>query len=172
MAIVPAIAVSQSAISPQNVTITDESTGVDATIAARRLYIQDGNGEFIVPAGTTTDYILWSYADPAITVTALTQDTAASITVLWVDSGGTTLYQYNNTYPLSEYGKQFFYYLVQQLGLTPATFQDSNYGGNLSMFWAFIKAGDNAITYGNDIFAAQQCYNKEIEMMNNQSKYF
>lgn len=172
MAIVPAIAVSQSAISPQNVTITDESTGTDATIAARRVYIQDGNGEFIVPAGTTTDYIVWDYSNISQIVSALTQDTAASITVLWVNSGGVTLYQYNNTYPLSEYGKQFFYYLVQQLGLSPSTFQDSNYAGNLSMFWAFIKAGDNAITYGNDIFAAQQCYNKEIEMMNNQSKYF
>ena len=165
MAITPSIAVSQSAISPQNVTVTDDSTGSDSSIASRRLVIQDADGQ-------TIEDTTWSYASSSITVDALTQDTAASITVYWLNSVGATLYVYNNTYPLSEFGKQFFYYLVQQLGLTPGTFQNSNYSGNLAMFWTFIKAGDNAVTYGNDIMAGQQCYNKEILMMQNQSYYF
>ncbi len=172
MAIVPSIAVSQSAISPQNVTVTDDSTGTDGSIASRRLYIQNANGEYIVPTGTTTQYIPWSYAQSSITPNVLTQDTGASITVHWLDSGDNILYVFNNTYPLSEFGKQFFYYLIQQLGLTPATFQDSNYKDNLALFWTLIKAGDNAIVYGNDIMGGQQCYNKEINMMNNQAMFF
>ncbi len=172
MAIVPAITVSQSALSPQNITVEDTSTGSDGSIYVRRLFIQSATGEYLVPSGTTTNYISWPYANSSITVTVLTQDTAASITVEWLDVSSAILYLYNNTYPLSEFGKQFFYYLIQQLGLTPSTFQDSNYSGNLSMFWAYIRAGDNAVTYGNDIFAGQQCYNKEIQMMNNQADYF
>ncbi len=172
MAIVPAIAVSQSTISPQNITLTDESAGTDSNIASRRIYVHDGNGNFLVPTGTTTEYIVWDYSDSSITISVLTQDTAANITVQWLSVTDVALYQYDNSYPLSQFGKQFFYYLIQQLGLTPATFQDSNYSGNLSMFWSFIVAGDNAITYGNDIFGAQQCYNKEINMMNNQSTFF
>lgn len=172
MALTPSIAVSQSAISPQNVTITDDSTGSDGAIASRRLYIQNADGEYLTPTGTTTNYIVWSYAESSITVDVLTQDTAASITVIWADISGNTLYEYNNTYGLSQFGKQFFYYLVQQLGLTPGTFQDSNYGGNLGIFWTLIKAGDNAVIYGNDIAGGQQCYNKEIDMMQNQAKFF
>jgi hypothetical protein len=172
MAIVPSIAVSQSAISPQNITLTDDSTGTDSNIASRRIYIRNADGEALVPTGTTTDYITWSYSQSTKTVDVLTQDTAASIIVQWLDAGNAILYVYDNTYPLSEFGKQFFYYLVQQLGLSPNVFQDSNYAGNLSLFWAFIKAGDNAVTYGNDIFAGQQCYNKEIDMMQNQAKFF
>lgn len=172
MAITPSISVSQSALNPAYITVTDDSTGSDASIASRRLYIQDAAGNYIVPTGTTTDYIAWSYAQSSITPNVLTQDTAASITVQWLDVSNSILYVYNNTYGLSQFGKQFFYYLIQQLGLTPGTFQDDNYSGNLAMFWAFIVAGDNAITNGNDVAAAQQCYNKEIQMMNNQAFYF
>jgi len=172
MSLTPSISVSQSPISPNLVTVTDNSTGSDSNIASRRLIIQDAFGNYLVPAGTTTQYIVWSYAQSSITVDVLTQDTAVSITVQWLDNTNAILYVYNNTYPLSEFGKQFFYYLIQQLGLTPATFQDSNYAGNLSLFWTSIVAGDNAVTYGNDIFAGQQCYNKEILMMNNQNDFF
>jgi hypothetical protein len=159
-------------VTPQSVTITDVSTGSDGSITGRRVYIQDGNGNYIVPVGTTTPYVSWAYSNPSITLNSLTQDTAASITVFWVDINGNTLYQYGNTYPLSEFGKQFFYYLIQLQGLSPNTYQDANYASNLSLFWANIVAGDNAVTYGNDIKAAQQCYNREILMQQNQSIFF
>lgn len=173
MAITPSIAVSQSPITPQNITIEDNSTGTDGAIASRRIYITDANGQPIVPPGTTTDYINWSYAQSSITLSdLLTQDTAAAILVLWLNGAGATLYQFDSTYPLSQFGKQFFYYLIQLQGLQPSVYQDINYAKSISDFWVYLKAGDNAVTYGNDIAAAQNCYNKEIYMKDNQTIFF
>jgi hypothetical protein len=173
VAITPNIAVSQSPITPQNITVTDDSTGTDVLIASRRLFIQDCFGNYIVPSGTTTNYITWSYAQSSITLSnILTQDTAASITVHWLDAANAILYQFDSTYPLSQFGKQFFYYLIQLQGLQPSIYQDINYAKSISDFWVYIKAGDNAVTFGNDIAAGQNAYNKEIYMKDNQTIFF
>lgn len=77
-----------------------------------------------------------------------------------------------DTFPLAEYGKQFFYYLVGLQGLTPGIYQDTNYSGNLAIFWTNLVAGINAVTYGNDIAAAQNCFNRTNEMRLNENLYF
>lgn len=167
----PAFTVSQSAITPANITVTDTSTDVTAGITKRRIYVQDAYGEYLTGDGSV-DYDDWALADSAITLSILTEDTAANIRVDWLNVSNVVIETLNDNYPLSEFGKQFFFQLVAAQGLTPGIYQDSNYAGNLAVFWANIVAGDNAVTYGNDVSGAQNCYNREIEMMNNQSLYF
>ena len=172
MAITPSFQVAQSGLTPNIVEITDDSTGADAAIASRRVYVQTATGEYLTPVGTTTDYTTWSYSDASISLDILAVDVAVNILVQWLDSGNAVLHELDNNYGLSQYGKQFFYYLIQTLGFTPSTYQDTNYSGNLVIFYGNLRAGDNAVTFGNDIAAAQNCYNRETQMQQNESKYF
>lgn len=171
MAITPSFSVSQSAITPQNVTVTDTSTGVYGTITQRVIYVSDAGGAYLTGNGTI-NYTAWPLADTSITLSILTQDIAANIRVDWLDVSNVIVNTLNNNYPLSEYGKQFLFYLVQLQGLTPGVVQDSNYSGNIALFWTNVIGGDNAVTYGNDLSGAQNCYNRETNMRLNQSMYF
>lgn len=171
MAIVPSISVSQSAITPQNVTVTDTSSGSYGTITQRRIFVSNANGEYLTGNGVL-NYTEWPIANIAITLSILEVDTAANVLVQWLDVSNAVINEINANYPLSEFGKQFFFYLIQLQGLTPGVYQDSNYSGNLAIFWSNIVGGDNAVTFGNDLSGAQNCYNRETFMQQNESKFF
>lgn len=172
MPLTPSIAVAQSGLSPNLVVITDDSSGADAAVTSRRVFVQDTSGEYYVPEGTTTDYTQWSYADASISLNILTQDIGALITVQWLDVSNTVLYTYTNTYPLAEYNKQFFYYLFQQQSLAPSVVQDANYYANLSTFWADVQGGVNCVTLADDIAACQNAFNRATNMRLNEAIYF
>lgn len=172
MSFTPSFSVLQSPQNPALLFFQDTSTGSDVAIASRRIYIQGWNGEFIVPSGVTTDYIVWPLVDTEITVDVFTQDTAANVRVEWLDGTDAVLYTTNSNYCFSEYNKQFFYYLIQQQSLTYNVVQDGNYFGNLGVYWINIVSAINSIVIGNDIYASQVCLNRATNMMNNQSYFF
>ena len=49
MSFSPAFTASQSAATPSTVVFTDTSTGSDGSIASRRIYVTDNNGNAVVP---------------------------------------------------------------------------------------------------------------------------
>lgn len=167
----PSFSVSQSAISPQNFTVTDTSTSITGTITQRRIYVQDSQGEYLT-GDSSVDYDQWALADTSITLTFLTGNEAVNIRVDWLNVSNVVVETLNDNYGLSQFGKQFMFYLVQLQGLTPGVYQDTNYSGNLALLWTNIIGGDNAITYGNSLAAAQNCYNRANDMEQNESKYF
>ena len=171
MALSPAFTVSQSAITPSSVTVTDTSTGSDVTITQRRITIRMGDGTYLTGDGTV-NYTAWPLADGSITLDILTQDSAVNILVQWLDVSDAIVTQLNNNYPLCEFGKQFFYYLIQLQGLSPNMYQDLTYSGNLATFWATLNGGINAVEDGNDIAAGQACFNIETNMQQNQLYFF
>lgn len=172
MPIVPSIAVSQSALTPNEITITDDSTGSDILIVSRRLYIQTAQGTYLVESGTITDYTVWAYADASITLDILTQDECVNILCQWLDASNVVLYTFEDQYALAEYNKQFLVYLVSAQGLTPGIVQDSNYSGNVGTFWTNIIAGTNQVVFGADIAGGQNCFNRATFMRLNQAEYF
>jgi len=172
MALTPSIAVSQSAATPNEVTITDDSTGSDAAITQRRVYVQDAEGNYLVESGTTTDYEQWAYSDSSITLDILTEDECVNITVQWLNVSNVVLYTYENQYALSEYNKQFMVSLVAAQGLTPGIVQDTNYSGNIAIFWTNIVAGINQVEFAADIAGGQNCFNRATNMRLNQDLYF
>lgn len=172
MPIVPAFTISQSALSPSNVTATDTSTGSDVAITQRRIFFQTATGSYLVTTGTTTDYNLWPYSDVSETFDVLPQDYATAITVQWLDVSNNVLYTLTQEYCLAENNKQFFYYLTQQQALTPSVLQDSTYFLNLATYWALIIGAINAAEIGADISNSQNCLNQATNMMNNQQLYF
>lgn len=171
MAFSPAFTVSQSSTTPASLTVNDTSTGSDAAIFSRRVYVSQSDGTYLTGNGTV-NYTSWALVDSSITLNILTQDIGASITVEWLDVSGNVRYSSNSTFPLSEFNKQFLYYLVQQQGLTPSIVQDTNYSSNLSVFYVNIVAGINAVTYGNDISACQDCFTRSTCMRLNENNFF
>ena len=163
--------VSQSGATPTSVTVTDTSTGLSGTITKRRIFISNAYGEYLTGNGTV-NYDDWILANSSITLDILTESTAALILVEWLDVSDAVVDEVEDTYPLSQISKQFFYSLLQAQGLTPGIYQDTNYSGNLALLWSNIIGGDNAIEYGGDLAASQNCYNRCTEMQNNETSYF
>lgn len=164
--------VAQTSANPAFVIITDTSTGSDGAIDSRRIYITDCFGNYIVPSGTTTDYIDWPLVDNPISLNILTQDTAANVMVEWLDNTQQVLYELNNNYCFSEFNKQFLYYLIQLQSQTYNIIQDNNYWGNVGILWTNIIGAINAVEIGDDIFASQACLNRATNMNQNQAYYF
>lgn len=169
----PIFTVSQSAEAPTTCIFTDSSTGSDVLITSRRIYITDSGGNAVVPAGTSTAYISWAYGTNPLTVLNLILvDTAVSVTVQWLDVSNAVLYEDDDSFCLAQNNKQFFYYLIQQQGLTPSIVQDANYFSNLAMYWTNIIGAIQAIEDASDLAGSQNCLNRATEMMTNESKYF
>jgi hypothetical protein len=172
MSFTQSFSVLQSPTNPAIVVLEDTSTGTNLSITSRRIYIQDYNGNYLVPDGVTTDYIVWPLATNPISLNILTQDTAVNIRVNWVNSLNVELYTLNNNYCLVEFNKQFLYYLIQLQSLTYNVIQDTNYWGNVAIFWTNIIGAINSVEIGNDIYASQVCLNRATFMQSQQSYYF
>jgi len=172
MAFVPSISVSQLAATPQNVTFTDNSTGADAAIVSRKLTIQTAASTYLVPSGTSTNYISWALANTSITVDILTEDQCVNVLCEWLDINGATLYTYENQYPLAEYNKQFLVALVSAQGLTPGIVQDVSYSGAMATFWVNIVSGINQVDFAADISGGQNAFNRATYMRLNQQLFF
>jgi hypothetical protein len=172
MPISPAFTAQQSPSNPNTVVLVDDSTGSDVAISSRRVYIQNSSGDYLVPTGTTTSYVVWPYADDSISLDILDEDTAVSIKLDWLNSGGTILYTLTQQFCLDMYSKLFFYQLVQMQGVTPSIPQDTNYFSNMALFWATVEGAENAIVLAQDLAASQNCLNRCTYMIQQQSNYF
>lgn len=167
--------VAQTPANPAYIIITDTSTGTDPDIIERRITITDAFGNFLVPAGTTTDYIVWPLANNPISLNVLTQDTAANVRVEWLYDGvpdPVVEYELNNNYCFSQYNKQFLYYLIQLQAHNYSIIQDNNYWGNVGIFWTNIIGAINAVEIGDDIAASQACLTRATFMAQNQANFF
>lgn len=175
MPLTPNFTTSQQAGLPSNVIVTDTSTGSDVAIVARRVYLTNYAGEYVVADGTTTDYTPWPLAQSSISINCLTQDSALQVTVEWVDVAGVVLYTKTSLAGFTLYNLTFYYSLTQgqaAVGNPSYILQDNNYFNNKSKLKTLIDSGNNAITLGYDITSAQECYDLATYLVTNQNLYF
>lgn len=172
MAFAQNFSAAQSPVAPSTVIISDTSTGNDASIANRLIYITDFSGSPVVPSGATTAYILFPLSSSTINLNILSRDMALTITVIWVDSGNVPLYSLTQTFCFSIYTKQFLYYLTQTIAANPSIIQDTNYFSNYAQLWTFIRGAINAIEIASDISDSQNQLNLAYNLISNQSLYF
>lgn len=173
MPIVPSFTASQIIGVLGSISIQDTSSGSDNNIASRVVYVQAADGTYLVTPGTTTQYMVWSYASQTITLTdILTTDQAPLITVLWLDSNGVTLYTASSLNLFDQYNKSFFYSLTQNQNSLANIVSDSAYYENKAKLWAELVGAYNAVAYGGDIYSAQQCLDRASNFRTNQNLYF
>ena len=168
----PAFQTSQTIGSPTNVNFTDVSTGSDSAIVARRVYLQVANGTFLVVQGTSTDWNAWALVDTSVTFNLLTQDQACLVTVEWVGVSGQVLYSSQQYAGYTLYEESLDYQLTQWLAANPLNINDNYYWNNKSELRDCIDSGNQAIEFFSDLYAAQQCYNRGMDIVNDAQNLF
>lgn len=158
MALTPNFSVSQAFGSPSEVTLQDTSTGSDGAITQRRVYLRTATGSFLVPDGTSTDYVEWAYADSTITIDALDKDYGLDIVVQWLDVSNTVLYDKTIATGLTLYNETYDYGLTQKFSGNPLLINDDGFFERKSRIRTDIDSGNQAIVFAEDLFSAQQCY--------------
>jgi hypothetical protein len=172
MPLVPNFTASQFSGTPSVITLNDTSTGSDVTIASRRVYLLQANGTFLVPAGTTTDYVVWDLVDTSIDLDVLSQDSALSITVQWMSSTNTIVTSKTISFAFTAYNETFYY------GLTESQVANSNLSASTNWYQTKlvlrveIDSADQAITFASDIYSAQAALNRATYISTNQALFF
>ena len=175
MAFIPDFSFEEFSGTPEDVLGTDLSTDVPVSVTSRRIYFIQSDGTYLVPSGTTTDYIPWALGTNPITISnLLTQDTAVSATVDWLDVDGNVVDTLTKAIEWQEFGNNFYYSLVlSQIPITiPAIQQSTNYWDNLSMLEQLLNSAAQAIIRNSDVYAAQICNDAVQYMIINQNFYF
>ncbi len=172
MPISPAFTASQDPSAANYVILLDDSSGSDTAITSRRVTIQDSAGNYLVPENTTTNYVVWPYADATINLNILQQDTSVSIKTDWLNVSNQILYTLTQQFCLDMYSKLFFYQLVQMQAVTPSIPQDTNYSSNMAIFWTNVEGAENAVILAQDLSASQNLLNQCTYMRQKQSLFF
>lgn len=173
MALIPSFTVSQPAGTPDTIRITDTSvpiSGGDPSVTGRLVYLLKSDGTYLVPAGTTTNYVEWELQDSFIDIVCLDKDYALNITVEWVRVSNTPLSS-TNIYGLTAYNEDFDYTLSSLLASNPLLVNDNSFESNKTKLRLYIDSGNQAIALASDITSAQLCYDKGTELRIN-SQYF
>jgi len=172
MAFVQNFTIAQTPQNPALCIFEDTSTGADAGIISRSITVVNSAGSYVVPTGNVGNSIAWALATNPYTVTLLTQDTAAVVTVDWLDINGDVLYTKTDTYCFAEYNKSFLYYLIQQQAQAYPIIQDTNYWANVGIFWVNIIGAIKAVELADDISGSQASLDRATYMQANAQNYF
>lgn len=174
MPLTPNFSISQDVSSPENITVTDSSTGSDVTIVERRVFLLKADGDYLVPADTETDYIVWSNSGSSTLEIedVMDKDYAISCTVQWLNSDDTVVYTKTITFCFTVYSETGYSELISDQSSFPRILNDSDYVTNLSKLRLFIDSAEQAIEYGEDIYKSQRALDGAKNMLDNEQLYF
>lgn len=168
MAAVQNFTVTQNSGTPSYLNFTDTSVNL-VGVASRRIYMLQSDGTYLVPSGTTTNYVVWALASATISLNVLGQDTALSIKVDWVDGGGAILYTKTIAYAFIAYSETFYYNLTQsEVPITnPSVALSTNYFQNKMLLRVFIDSATQAISFASDIYSSQVALDNAANLIAN-----
>lgn len=180
MAITVVFTTSQVVGSPSGIVLVDASTGSDVTAVGRRISLVTAQGQWLDENGdlsSTITYIDFPLAEGATkTMDVLSEDMALNITLSYVNVSGVSVASDTNLAGFTLYNETFYYSLTQaqasQNSPPPMIIQDNNYWTNKLILRTNIDSGNQAITLGDDITSAQNCYGMATYMVTNQSDFF
>jgi hypothetical protein len=152
MSLIPSVTVGNNSVTTSTFIVTDTSTGSDAAIANRLIYIYLADNSLFTGAPIQFPLSAGTSISPSI----LTQDFAYSITVNWVDSSGNVLYQVSGQLGVFTGFLEWFYYgLTQEVAANSVIMNDVVFFYNWSNLRNLIDSANNSITIGGSIYNAQ-----------------
>jgi hypothetical protein len=155
---VPLFSYSQPVGAPEIVALEDVSTGTDANITQRRVYLQKYDESYLVPDGTDTDYEEWAWADDTIEIDALDKDYALLVIIQWLDASDVVLYTASERIGFTQFNEEFDYQLTQLQAGNPVLINDGRFFQLKSDLRTEIDSGNQAISLVVDLYGAQLCY--------------
>jgi hypothetical protein len=174
MPLVASFSASQSLAEPSQITLTDDTTGSDASITSRRIYILLANGNWLDENGDEQEsetYITWPYADSTTTLDILPGSTAASITVGWY-AVTTRVYVDDDAFCFNLHDYLAALQILQGNTSSPDQIQDTAYYNNLMQFIVNLFNEENAIEFGGDLFSSQGAMNRNQQFIDKEAYYF
>ena len=178
MAISPSFTMSQNSGTPNIITVNDTSTGVDTAITSRRIYLLQSNGTYLVPSGTTTNYIVWPITNTTTrapltdSLDVLVEDTALSITVQWLNASNTVVQTVTNSYAFTAYNETFYYGLTESQVANANLTASTNWYQTKLILRVELDSATQAITFASDIYSAQAALNRATYISTNQALFF
>ncbi len=169
---VATFAASQTIGFPNIITLTDQHVGTDAAVTGRKVYLTTAAGTYLVPSGTSTDYVLWAIANSSINLDVLTTDMALNIRVDWIDVSNNVLYTKTILFDFTMYSETFYYGLTQNQTSYPNIVDDTNYYNNKMKLRCSIDEANNSVTYGSDIYSSQSALDRAAYLIANQNNFF
>lgn len=164
MPFVPAFSYSQPVGGPEIVALQDDSTGEDAAITQRRVYLQKYDGSYLVPDDVDTDYIEWDWADETIDIDALDKDYALLVIIQWLDASDVVLYTDSERIGFTQYNEEFDYQLTQLQAGNPVLISDGRFFQLKSDLRTEIDSGNQAVSLVVDLYGAQLCYDAATQI--------
>jgi len=172
MPISPSFTASQNSGTPNLIFLTDTSTGSDVTITKRRIYLLQSDGTYLVPTGTTTNYIEWALVDTTISLNVLIQDTALSITVQWLSAANVVVANKTTSFAFTAYNETFYYGLTESQVANANLTASTNWYQTKMILRVELDSAYQAISFASDIFSAQAALNRATFISTNQSYFF
>ncbi len=162
---------SQSAGDLETATLTDTSDSL-AGITGRLIYIQKYTGDYLVPTGYTTDYIVWPIGSNTIDINdLLDKDYCVDISVKWFT--GSTITATTTVLTLfTGYGDLFLRQLTQRLAANRVNISNKNFWENKNKLRVLLDDAAQAVSLLNDQTIAQFCLDEEYELTQNISSFF
>lgn len=154
---------------PDVFVLTDTSTGSDANLTGRQVFLYQADNTLLVPV------INWPIGDSTIEINQLTQDYALNILVVWTSSDplpSPSTYTYSQIYAFTGFGEQFYYQLTQNQTSTPDIIQDTNYFNSKMILRVELDSATQAINVGSDLYSAQGCITRYQYLIQNSNYFF
>lgn len=162
--------------SESTITLTDTSTGTDANLTSRRIYLIKWDNTYLVPEGTTTDYIEWNISDSSITLeNILDKDYALNVRVDWISSDPDPdgVYTVTKQYEFKWYGELFAAFLTSEAQARyPAIVNNKNYFYNKIKLRVLLDDAEQSVSFMLDTYKAQFCNYQVKQLIDNQSVFF
>lgn len=176
MSFTPDFTAAQTIGLPSILNLTDTSIGSDVAITQRRVLIQKSDNTYLVPTGTTTNYVAWAIANASIGINVLNQDYALNITGQWLNVSDTVLYTKTILFDFTLDIMQFLVGLTMNQIAPPIVnynaSNDNNYWTNKFMLYVQKLDADSAVSISGNIYASQSALDRGDYMINNQNLFF
>lgn len=163
-------------LSESTIQLIDTSTGSDASIYERRIYLYKYNNSTLVTEGTTTAYMLWPLGDTEITLNdVLDTDYCLNIQVDVLSSAPdpSGVYTKTQAYCFKDYNEEFMMGLVAETNVALPTIVNANsYIYNWMQMRLFVDGAKQIIDNASDVMNGQILLNYANNMRTNQNYYF
>ena len=172
MAFSPSFSISQG-VDVTSFTLQDTSTGTDANIVSRNVYLYKSDSTTLVPSGTSTLYIPFPLTqNNTLILTGILQiDYCLNIVVNWVDVNNNTLYTANGLYLFTGNLENFYYGLTVKQSINPNILKNTYFYNNKLQLRVEIDSANQALSKSDQV-SAQQCINRAYVLVNNNAQYF
>lgn len=172
MAFIQNFTIAQTLGNPGIINLTDTSTGVDATIISRKVYLITNASTYLVPTGTSTSFITWAIGSTSIAIDALKKDMSLNIKVDWNDVSGTTLYTKTILSNFQMYNSNFNYQLVNDEANGLASLNSANWLTSRMKLYVSLRDANVAVTDMSSITNGQSANDRGTFLRLNLNNFY